>query len=72
MMLGYIYFDNNPKRSNLDKVKFALQQYMEKVGNPPSIILVNENMKDVQMDDMDVEIRKYVLPYHMWIGNEKK
>ena len=70
-MIGRLYYDNNPKRSNLEKAKLALQLYIAKTGEPPSKILVNENMKDVVLDGIKTEVTSYIRPNYMLIGDEE-
>ena len=72
MMIGRLYYDNNSKRSNMEKVKLALKLYKEKVGTPPNIIMVNEQMRDVELEEVSVQVRKYILPFHILIGIEDK
>jgi len=70
-MIGRLYYDNNPKRSNLEKAKLALQLYIAKMGKPPQKILVNENMKEITLDGISTEVKSYILPNYMLIGDEE-
>lgn len=74
---GRMYFDNDGKKTLLQKIEGAVKSYVDKYGKQPDLCLVHPSMLDKNTRQIELEtvkIRPYrpVLPNSMWIGIEDK
>jgi len=69
----YMLWQFNPKNDIVKEVEKAVEYYKQKYGNPPSILMVNPEWKEVKIpDEMNLVLKVYrpVLSNLMWIGEE--
>ena len=70
---GLLWFDDDPKRSVLDKIARAVQRYQQKYGHSPDVCYANPaDLKDGDAKASGVRVlpAKTVLPHHFWIAVE--
>ncbi len=63
----------NPKQDLSKEIKIALDYYMKKHGQPPTIVLLNPEHQGIKLpDDMKIVVKAYrpVLANLMWVGSE--
>jgi hypothetical protein len=74
MREGFLWFDNNPKKSLDEKVAEAVERYRLKFGAEPNVCYVNPAHLELA-PPVHAKIRvasaKSVLPNHFWLEVEK-
>lgn len=77
MLMGMLWFDNDPHRSIAAKVEEAARRYRDKFGSVPNTCYVNRAVLNGQELDVPFEGRTLrvvpatnVLADHFWIGKE--
>ena len=68
MYLGW--FDDNPKKAATDKAWEAIAAYRERFGSAPTVILVNEADKDIEIGGIVVRTETYIRRNNFWVGFE--
>ena len=68
MFLGW--FDDTPKKGVAEKIQEAVERYIEKFGEEPSLCLVNA-ADVVAYNGLEVKPVEYVRPNHFWVGREE-
>jgi hypothetical protein len=68
MYLGW--FDDNPKKAATDKAWEAIAAYREKFGSAPTVILVNEADKGIEIGGIVVRSEGYIRRNNFWVGFE--
>lgn len=48
------WFDDNPKKTAVEKVKEAVSTYQDKFGSSPNVILVNEADKGIELGGVKI------------------
>lgn len=78
MVIGLLWFDNDPHRSLVVKVQEAARRYCEKYGAPPNTCYVNQATLNgqeliVPFEDRTVRIipAPNILANHFWIGKDE-
>ena len=73
MMIGMLWYDNDPKTLLSVKIQKAQLHYKKKYGSSPNICLVNPSMsnKKEQVGELTVKPYPHIPTGHMWIGVEK-
>ena len=73
---GWLYFDDDPKRSITDKVERAASRYQQKYGHAATVCYVHSSeMHSAEislLDGIKVLPASTVLPFHFWLGTEVK
>jgi hypothetical protein len=75
MIIGMLWFDNDPKTDLVFKVNKAADYYRRKYGSTPNLCLVNPSMLDEKITrEGKITIRSYdpVQPGCLWIGLAEK
>jgi hypothetical protein len=72
MSIGMLWFDNDPKASQVEKVRRAAAYYREKYGKEPNMCFVRslEGTANQTVDGITVKPSKQILPNHLWLGVE--
>jgi len=82
MIVGMLWFDNDPKSGLAVKVKRAADYYRSKYGRSPNLCFVHPSMlpeglsasenevqsRVITTDGIEVRSNRSVLPNHFWIG----
>ncbi|HJS29224.1 MAG TPA: hypothetical protein VJ768_06360 [Anaerolineales bacterium] len=71
MNIGMLWYDNDPKKTLVDKVGQAATYYHEKYGKRPDLCFVHPSLAPGERERTGaVEIRSSgsVLPNYFWIG----
>jgi hypothetical protein len=71
MNIGMLWYDNDPKKTLVDKVGQAATYYHQKYGKAPDLCFVHPSLAPDDRGYSDaVEIRpsRSVLPNYFWIG----
>ncbi len=67
-----LWFDNSKKPLS-DKIKGAIDFYVEKYGHTPTKFVVSLKAEiDSDCNGLDIEKSRSVLPNHIWVGMEHK
>lgn len=69
MYLGW--FDDNPKKAATDKAWEAVAAYRAKFQHSPTVILVNEADRDIQIGGIVVRVEGYIRRNNFWVGFEQ-
>ena len=73
MYTGMLWFDNNPKKDLIEKLREAAGYYQKKYGQRPDLCYVHPSMlADASLASPGIEIRPnpVIRPYHLWLGVE--
>lgn len=78
MKIGMLYFDNDSKKSVIDRADGGGSYYHKKYGVFPNLCYVHPSMlpefdkSQKHLTDAGIEIRvnRSILPNHFWIGVE--
>jgi phosphotransacetylase len=73
MVIGMLWFDNDPKKSLADKVLDAADYYRKKYRAVVNCCYVHPSMiqdGELQVDNVVVKANKSVLPNHLWMGRD--
>jgi hypothetical protein len=77
MLMGLLWFDNDPHRSVVAKVEEAARRYREKFGITPNTCYVNQATLNGQELTVPFEGRALrvlpasnILAHHFWIGKD--
>lgn len=71
MKVGWMWFDNDSKRSIEEKVQQAVQHYRTKFGRSPNTCYVNQGAvsgEGLRCGKVKVVAVRSVLPHHFWLG----
>lgn len=68
MYLGW--YDDTPKKSAEEKIEEAVQRFIAKFGERPTVCLVSPGSA-VGFDGLEVKTAAYVRPNHFWVGREE-
>jgi hypothetical protein len=71
MIIGMLWFDNDPRSDLLSKIKRAASYYHQKYGQAPDLCYVHPSMladKKQVMQGIEIRSRRQVLPNHLWLG----
>jgi hypothetical protein len=71
MIIGMLWFDNDPKAGIEAKVERAAAYYQKKYGKKPDLCFVHPSMLgETKPKSVGVEVRSSgsILPHHFWIG----
>ncbi len=76
MEVGWMWFDNDAKRTLEEKIQLAAQHYREKFGHAPNTCFVNKNLlaEDeqqtfvVQCGRVRVVAARNIMPNYFWLG----
>ena len=74
MKVGMLWFDDNKDREIGSKIERAIQHYLRKYGQRPTVCYVHPaNLMGVNtsFDGIKVKASNSVLPHHFWIGEEE-
>ena len=75
MNIGWMWFDDDPKRTLEEKVKRATRAYRDKFGHAPNRCFVNKGQLDgqkINLNGLKVVGARNVLRHHFWLGVEKE
>ncbi len=79
MEVGWMWYDNDEKRTLKQKVELAAQKYREKFGHAPNTCFVNaarhsETLGEdgFRVNGVLVRGKRNVLPNYFWLGVEKE
>lgn len=73
MIIGMLWFDNDPKTTLNAKIEKAVDYYKHKYGRKPNLCLINPNAIEPELSNVgSVAVRAHrpILPGHLWIGVE--
>lgn len=72
---GMLWYDDNPARAPEETIQRAADRYEIKYGKKPNRCYVNRGTpglvhvnESTQALGIQVEISRFVLPYHFWLG----
>jgi hypothetical protein len=65
MFLGW--FDDTRKKDPGEKIAEAIERYVSKYGEQPTLCLVNE-ADMTTFDGVEVKATSYIRPNHFWVG----
>lgn len=74
MRVGWLWFDNDPRRTMEEKIQRAAEQYRAKFGQKPNTCYVHPQAiadtagKEQQCDGVRVIAAQHILPHHFWLG----
>lgn len=73
MMIGMLWFDNDPKASLTEKIERAAKYYLEKHGKKATLVYINQ--RDLAgglgpLHGIQVKVSAQVQPNHLWMGEE--
>ena len=72
MVIGMLYFDNDAKKTLVEKVAAAAKYYQDKYGKAPNRCYVHPSMKTDRafesVDGVEIYTNRSVLPHHFWVG----
>jgi hypothetical protein len=77
MKTGLLWYDNDPMRELVEKVKRAAAHYERKFGRAPTLCLVHPSHVNGKKDaadgptsagDVEIRVGRSVLPNHFWLG----
>lgn len=68
MFLGW--FDDSPKKSAAAKIEEAIAAYVERFKVRPTLVLVNEADRAVEVKGVTVRIPGYIRVNNFWLGRE--
>lgn len=75
MKIGWMWFDDDLKRTLEEKIKLAALRYYEKFSHVPNRCYVNAGQLDgqkIELDGLKVVGKHNILPHHFWLGVEVK
>jgi hypothetical protein len=67
MFLGW--FDDTRKKDAKEKLAEAIEHYLAKYGEQPTLCLVNA-ADATSYDGVEVRVAEFVRPNHFWVGRE--
>lgn len=77
MMMGMLWFDNDPKTTLEQKVTNALKHHAHRFGRDADLVVVNtKNAEGIELDviskacNVTVKAARYVMANHMIVGFE--
>jgi hypothetical protein len=73
--IGWMWFDDDEKRTFEEKVRLAVQHYRDKFGHAPNVCFVNEKLlteDEQQCGRVRVVAARNVMPGYFWLGVEKE
>jgi hypothetical protein len=65
MFLGW--FDDDRKKTPKSKIEEAIERYVAKFGDNPTLCLLNQ-ADLTAYDGLEVKVVSYVRPNHFWVG----
>jgi hypothetical protein len=65
MFLGW--FDDDRKKTPKTKIEEAIERYVAKFGDKPTLCLLNQ-ADLTACEDLEVKVVSYVRPNHFWVG----
>jgi hypothetical protein len=70
MNIGMLWYDNDPKKSTVQKISEAVEYYEKKYGLKPRICEVNAGVfsKDLKVEGIRIVSERLILPGHYFIG----
>lgn len=68
MFLGW--YDDTAKKSIAEKIEEAVERFVVKFGEQPTVCLVNAD-NVVEVEGLEIKPMPYVRPNHFWIGREE-
>ncbi len=71
MKVGWMWFDDDPKRTIEEKVSLAAQRYREKFGRAPNTCYVNQatlSQEETHYGPLHVIAVHNILPNYFWLG----
>jgi hypothetical protein len=69
MLIGMLWFDNDPKADLKTKVQRATEYYQKKYGKPANLVFINPSqLEDVKVPGVEIRVNRSVLPSHFWVG----
>lgn len=78
MNTGYLWFNNDPKKTMLEKVQNAAADFKKKFDHDAEYCLVNisdaqgQNLEEIAKTcNMIVQTYKYTQPNNFWVGYEE-
>jgi hypothetical protein len=75
MIIGMLWYDNDPTTALAAKVARAAEYYRRKYGAAPDACIVNPAMLSqgqAQPGPIAIRASHMILPGHLWIGREEK
>ena len=69
MFLGW--FDDDRKKASKLKIEEAIDRYVSKFGDKPTLCLVNA-IDNTPYEGIEVKVASYVRPNHFWVGQAHK
>ncbi len=75
MLIGMLWYDNDPSTALPAKVQRAAEYYRHKYGSTPDFCMVNPRMLPeplLQAGGVTVRASRTILPGHLWIGVQEK
>lgn len=71
MIIGMLWYDNDPKIELSEKIEEASAYYRKKYGQSPNQCVVNPAMLidgKIKPSDLKITSSPTILPNHLWIG----
>ena len=76
MKIGMLWFDNDPQAELEKKIKRAVEYYIKKYSDPPTVVFVHPSMiGDPNADYVAgcfIKTDKTVPANHFWVGHEQE
>jgi len=71
MLIGMLWFNNDPKMELEKKIEDAVHYYETKHGKRPNLCYVHPSMTQLErVGTIEIKKSRSVLPNHFWIGVE--
>lgn len=67
---GMLWFNSDPKTSFVQKVKRAMDYYLQKYGKQPNTVYVNPATKIEAIEGVIIKTDSYIMPNSFWIKTE--
>ncbi len=65
-----VWFDDSKKVATEEKIKNAIERYVERMGQHPNVCLVNKADANVKVEGISIHAVDYVRPGYYWVGIE--
>lgn len=70
MEIGMLWFDNDEKVDLMERIDRAVKYFYKKYGKFPNICYLHPSMindKNKELEGIQLETRKSIVPYHYWL-----
>jgi hypothetical protein len=69
MLIGMLWFSNDPELDLKTKIEQALDYYARKYGQKANTVMINPSqLEDVKLPGVEIRGNRSVLPSHFWVG----